>query len=72
MEQNNKKTESVDELFRKIDEIAQNLERDDIGLEESFRLYQEGMKLLKDCGEKIDRVEKQFMILDENGEGYDE
>lgn len=71
MEENNK-NESVDELFRKIDVIAQNLERDDIGLEESFRLYQEGMKLLKTCGEKIDHVEKQLVILNENGEGYDE
>lgn len=71
MEENNK-NESVDELFRKIDVIAQNLERDDIGLEEAFRLYQEGMKLLKTCGEKIDHVEKQLVILNENGEGYDE
>ena len=71
MEENNK-NESVDELFRKIDVIAQNLERDDIGLEESFRLFQEGMKLLKTCGEKIDHVEKQLVILNENGEGYDE
>ena len=71
MEENNK-NESVDELFRKIDVIAQNLERDDIGLEKSFRLYQEGMKLLKTCGEKIDHVEKQLVILNENGEGYDE
>lgn len=71
MEENNK-NESVDELFRKIDVIAQNLERDDIGLEESFRLYQEGMKLLKTCGEKIDHVEKQLVILNENGEGHDE
>ena len=64
--------ESVDGLFQRIDEIACNLEKDDIGLEESFQLYQEGMKLLKACGEKIDRVEKQLVILDENGDSDDE
>lgn len=64
--------ESVDGLFQRIDEIARNLEKDDIGLEESFQLYQEGMKLLKACGEKIDRVEKQLVILDENGDSDDE
>lgn len=64
--------ESVDGLFQKLDQIAQRLEQDDIGLEESFQLYQEGMKLLKVCGEKIDRVEKQLVILDENGDDNDE
>lgn len=66
----NKKEESIDELFQKIDRIAQSMELDDIGLEQSFQLYQEGMKLLKECGEKIDRVEKQLVILDTQGEEH--
>lgn len=66
------KEESIDELFGKMEKIAVSLEEDEVGLEESFRLYQEGMALLKKCGDKIGRVEKQLIILDENGEGYDE
>ena len=64
--------ESVDGLFEQLDQIARKLEQEDVGLEESFQLYQEGMKLLKICGEKIDRVEKQLVILDENGDNNDE
>lgn len=43
------------------------MESRDIPLEESFGLYEEGMKLLKFCNERISRVEKQVMKLDEDG-----
>lgn len=41
------------------------LEDEEIGLEESFRLYQEGMKLLKYCNTAIDKVEKKLIVLEE-------
>ena len=70
--QDQSKEKSIDDLFQEIEQIASALEKDEIGLEESFPLYQKGMTLLKTCGEKIDRVEKQLIILDENGGEYDE
>ena len=36
-------------------------------LEESFKLYHEGMDMLKSCNDKIDKIEKQMLILDEGG-----
>ena len=39
-----------------------------MSLEESFSLYQEGMKLLKQCNDKIDHVEKQMLQIDEEGQ----
>ena len=39
-----------------------------MSLEETFRLYQEGMRLLKNCSEQIDRVEKQMIQIDEEGQ----
>ena len=44
---------------------------EDITLEDSFRTYQEGMKLLRYCDAKIDKVEKQVMMINEDG-GLDE
>ena len=44
------------------------LEKPDVSLEDSFTLYQEGMKLLKACNDSIDKVEKELIILSENGE----
>lgn len=62
------KTLSLEEAFEQIEETIGRLEEDDITLEESFRAYQEGMKLLKYCNEKIDKVEKQVLKINEDGE----
>ena len=63
-----KKEISLEESSEKLDEMLNELESPDISLEESFRVYQEGMKLLKQCNETIDRVEKSVLKLNENGE----
>lgn len=70
MEQQQEKQESLtlEEAFTKLDAVVERLESRDISLEESFQAYQTGMKLLKECGSKIDRVEKEMLQLDENGE----
>lgn len=59
---------SLEEAFEKIEETIARLEDEDITLEDSFRAYQDGMKLLKYCNEKIDRVEKQVLKINEDGE----
>lgn len=58
----------LEEAFEKLDHIIEELEKPDISLENSFALYQEGMKLLKACNDSIDKVEKELIILGENGE----
>ena len=47
--------------------LLEQLEAEDISLEEAFTAYSKGMKLLKQCSEQIDRVEKQVMKLNEEG-----
>lgn len=59
---------SVEEAFAQLDKIVERLESEEIPLEESFRVYQKGMELLKYCSGKIDTVEKKMMKLNENGE----
>ncbi len=58
----------LEEAFEKLNQIVASLEKPDISLEDSFGLYQEGMKLLKTCNDSIDKVEKQLIILSENGD----
>ena len=64
-----KKTEaqepqSLEENFSAVEELIGQLEAEDISLEEAFTAYSKGMKLLKQCSEQIDRVEKQVMKLE--------
>ena len=54
---------TLEQGFDQLDEIIEKLEDREIPLEESFGLYEQGIKLLKDCNEKIDRVEKQVQKL---------
>ncbi|MBO5167334.1 MAG: exodeoxyribonuclease VII small subunit [Lachnospiraceae bacterium] len=59
---------SLEENFAKLEEAVEKLEAEDISLEESFRIYKEGMELLRQCNTDIDKVEKQVLLLNETGE----
>ena len=62
---------SLEEVFGQLDEIVEKLEESNASLEDSFKLYHQGMELLKICNDKIDTVEKKMLILDENGEQHE-
>lgn len=59
------KEASIEEIFDELDGIIGKLEDGNISLEDSFKYYETGMKLVRSCGEKIDRVEKQILVLNE-------
>ena len=59
---------TLDEAFGQVEAVLDRLEAEDTTLENSFQMYQEGMRLLKICNDKIDRVEKQILVMDEKGE----
>ena len=59
---------TLEQTFEKLEAAIGRLEDEDVSLEESFKLYKEGMKLIQACNDKIDRVEKEVLKLNENGE----
>lgn len=61
---------SLEENFARLEETIEQLESDEISLEDAFRAYSVGMGILKECNDQIDRVEKQVLKL--NGEGQPE
>ena len=54
---------SVEEIFARLEEIAEKLQDSSSSLETAFKEYQEGMRLIRECGEKIDLIEKKVQIL---------
>lgn len=62
------KKQNLEQTFAEIEDIINNLESRDMALEESFALYEAGMKKLKQCNEEIDKVEKKMLLLNEQGE----
>ena len=46
--------------LKKLEMIVDKLESGDIGLEESVKLYEEGMKIKKVCDKKLKDIEMQI------------
>lgn len=61
-----KQTKTLEQSFEVLNQIMEELEKEEVSLEDSFRLYQEGMKLLKECNDSIDKVEKKLIVLEED------
>lgn len=68
MKTQEKQNKTLEASFEELQEIIQKLENEDISLEDSFKLYTDGIELLKNCNNSIDKVEKQLIILGENKE----
>ena len=63
--------QNLEELFGQLEDTIQKMEKEEISLEDSFQLYHKGMDLLKQCNDKIDKVEKKMLILDEEVETHE-
>lgn len=63
-----KKKENLEEMFKDLEELIGKMENEEITLEQTFDLYNNGMELLKKCNLSIDEIEKKVLVLDENGE----
>ena len=63
-----KKKENLEEMFKDLEELIGKMENEEITLEQTFDLYNNGMELLKKCNLSTDEVEKKVLVLDGNGE----
>lgn len=54
---------TIEETFAALDALIDQLESGKGSLEDAFKNYEEGMKLVKSCNEKIEKIEKQILVL---------
>ena len=43
-------------------------QKEDVTLDESFKLYNQGLKIIKDCNQQIETIEKQIKIINEEAQ----
>ena len=55
-----------EELYKKLEETVENLEKGGLSLEQSIALYEEGMKLAKQCQAILDGAEQRITKLQES------
>ncbi len=70
MEEN--KEVNFEDTMKKLEEIANELEKGDLDLDTSVSKFEEGMKLSKKCNEILENAEKRISILINNGEDIKE
>ena len=65
---------SYEESLAELEKIATEIEKGDLGLEQAISEFEKGIKLSKECSEKLDDAEKRINILvkNENGEMTEE
>ena len=56
---------NVDEALERLDEINEKLSNSNASLDESIKLYNEGVELAKKCQEHLAGVETQLQILND-------
>lgn len=60
---------SFESALRRLEEIVEELERGDIPLEESLKIYEEGMELIRFCNERLNKAEKRLLKLVKKEDG---
>ena len=66
MNTNNK---SFEENMQRLEQIVRAMERGDVPLEESLKLFQEGTKLVETCGKLLDDAELQIKKITAAADG---
>ena len=62
---------TLETAFTELEDLIGQMENKETSLEESFKLYTAGMKLIKYCNDSLDKVEKELIVLEENGEEHE-
>ncbi len=67
------KKQSFEESMDRLETIVRDLESNEKPLDETIALFEEGLKLVKNCDEKLKQFETQVdTLIKENGDSNDE
>ena len=60
---------NFEEALAKLEEVVNKLEKDQLSLDESLKIFEEGISLYRVCSKELIEVEKKInTIVEENGE----
>ena len=59
----NEENKTFEQNLRRLEEIVRAMERGDVALEESLKLFQEGPELVRSCGKLLDDAEQQVKLV---------
>ncbi|MFR5684917.1 MAG: exodeoxyribonuclease VII small subunit [Clostridia bacterium] len=72
MEENKDKEINFEQAMKELEDIAIELEKGNLNLDESVEKFEQGMELSKKCNEILENAEKRITILLKDGEDLKE
>jgi exodeoxyribonuclease VII small subunit len=63
------KQKTFEASLQELEKIVRNLENGDLPLEESLKLFEDGVKISRECQERLNQAERRIEILMKDGEG---
>ena len=63
---------NFEDIMKKLELIANELEKGNLNLDDSVKKFEEGIKLSKMCNEILEKAEKKITILIRDGEDVKE
>ena len=65
----NSKNRTFEENMQRLEQIVRAMERGDVPLDESLKLFQEGTELVRSCGKLLDEAQLQIKKIATDAEG---
>ena len=65
----NEKNTTFEENLKRLEQIVRAMERGDVPLEESLKLFQEGTELVRTCGKLLDDAQLQIKKVISGADG---
>ena len=62
-------TKTFENSMAELEEVVAKLEAGDVTLDESLKLFEQGIKLANSCSKKLDEAEKKVKILTAGADG---
>ena len=60
---------SFEEAYARLEEIVRRLEGDELTIEQSVELYEQGVELVRHCNARLDGAELRISQLEPSGDG---
>ena len=63
-------TKNFEQAMNRLEEIVQQMEQEELSLDDSLKIFEEGMELSKFCYEKLNQSEQKLKKLVKKDEGF--
>ena len=65
----NEKNHTFEQNMQRLEQIVRAMERGDVALEDSLKLFQEGTELVRSCGKLLDEAQLQVKKIAVDADG---